>query len=185
MTNEAMPEQPKSKREELIEALELSYVALALNHNNREIAEMLVDRVIAIGWQWHPPKLEEYPDPTPEQEIEFLDRIVSGLPARPVGFKPEQWPDDVRLYDVNSLYPKEYTLRDLSPSSDKFLSDWYPLPEFDNYEIDSEGDVRNRHTKRVLDVVESNGIRYVEVDDDEGCPHILSVEHQLKVVFGI
>ncbi|AYD87279.1 hypothetical protein SEA_TENNO_73 [Arthrobacter phage Tenno] len=50
----------------------------------------------------------EAPDPTSEQEVEFLDRIVSGLPARPVGFKPEQWPDDVRLFDVNSLYPTEY-----------------------------------------------------------------------------
>ncbi|ALY08670.1 hypothetical protein CAPNMURICA_70 [Arthrobacter phage CapnMurica] len=65
-------------------------------------AGMLVRRIVKEGWS------PAYPDPTSEQEVEFLDRIVSGLPARPVGFKPEQWPDDVRLFDVNSLYPTEY-----------------------------------------------------------------------------
>lgn len=154
------------------------------------LAGFMVRRIVKEGWS------PAYPDPTPEQEVEFLDRIIAGLPADAIvrphpsheGIADIVFPEGVKLFDVASLYPEEY-LKPANPDGvhvyRKFESDWYPLPDFVNYEINSEGDVRNKHTHRVLDVVESNGVKYVEVDDNEGFPHILSVSHQLKVVFGI
>lgn len=154
------------------------------------LAGFMVRRIVKEGWS------PAYPDPTPEQEVEFLDRIISGLPAEAIvrphpaheGIADIVFPEGVKLIDVGSLYPKDYTLP-ANPDGvhvyRKFQSDWYPVPDFANYEINSEGDIRNRHTHRVLDVVESNGVKYVEVDDNEGFAHILSVSHQLKVVFGI
>ncbi|AXH46729.1 hypothetical protein QCN35_gp68 [Arthrobacter phage Synepsis] len=104
------------------------------------------------------------PDPTPEQEIEILNRLASGLPMIPAG---------VKLYDVNSLYPTE------------FFSDWYPITNFDDYEVNSGGQVRNRHNQHILDYEPSSSGKYVKMRNDKGEQLIISVDDILNQVFGI
>jgi hypothetical protein len=122
-----------------------------------------------------------FPDPTPAEEIEFIDRIISGLPANAVVVRPHDWhegiadvifPTGVKLYDVASKHPKE------------FFSDWYRVPAYDNYEINSAGEVRNRWTRRVLEVAEQGGEQYVEMHDKEGFAHDINVRYIKEQVFG-
>lgn len=183
MTNEVTPEQPKSKRDELVDALELDYVGMALYHKNRAIAERIVDRVIQAGWQWHPPKLEDIDLdhnrvalPTPEQEVDILDRIVHGLPV----------PEGVKLYDVASLYPQEVVILPPSktPTFEEAANTWVRVPNFDNYEVNCLEEVRNRFTRRTLDFEKNMNGKYVEMHDKEGFAHYVSVEHIVNEVFG-
>ncbi|QXO13228.1 HNH endonuclease [Arthrobacter phage DevitoJr] len=108
-------------------------------------------------------RIIEFPDPTPEQEIEFLDRIIAGLPMIPEG---------VKLYDVNSLYPTE------------FFSDWYQIPNFDAYEINSGGQVRHRSNKVILDYESLPG-KWIRLRNNGGEFQIVSVDDLLNTVFGI
>lgn len=118
--------------------------------------------------------LPEYPDPTPEQEIDIMDRIIHGLPMRTLVIPHESHEGiaDVVLYDVASKHPKE------------FFSDWYRVPAYDNYEINSAGEVRNRWTRRVLEVAEQGGEQYVEMHDKEGFAHDINVRYIKEQVFG-
>ncbi|ALY09045.1 hypothetical protein GORDON_70 [Arthrobacter phage Gordon] len=121
------------------------------------------------------------PDPTPEQEIEFIDRIIAGLPAEAIvrphpsheGIADILFPNGVKIYDVNSLYPTE------------FFSDWYPITNFDDYEVNSGGQVRNRHNKHILDYEPSSSGKYVKMRNDKGEQLIISVDDLLNQVFGI
>lgn len=201
MTNEVMPEPRKSKRDELVDALVLNYVSMATHHSNRAIAERIVDRVIQAGWQWHPPKLEDFDLDfnkvalSPEQEIDVVDRIISGLPvaylkpANPEG-NYEYGVQSAKLYDVASLHPQEVKIVDVvsaypEPSTKYLENDWVRLPDFDNYEINALGTIRNRWTRRVLETAtEGNGGKYVEMHDKEGFAHYVSVDNQVKIVFG-
>ncbi|ASR84086.1 hypothetical protein SEA_TEACUP_74 [Arthrobacter phage Teacup] len=124
----------------------------------------------------------DFPDPTPEQEIEFLDRLVGGLPARHVAFRPEQWPDDVKLYDVASLYPTEYALR-VPEEPTEFFSDWYQIPNYSTYEMNSGGQVRNRSSQVILDYESLPG-KWIRLRSDEGEYKIVSVDELLNEVFG-
>ncbi|QFP95467.1 hypothetical protein SEA_MAKAI_76 [Arthrobacter phage Makai] len=156
----------------------------------RYAADLIAQRIIEAGWQ--PPKVEL----TEEQEVEILDRIVHGLPipeaylvpANPEGnavYKKQRMelppitdePDAFanirgkKLYDVASLHPQEVQV-------------WKRLPDFDNYEINQLGEIRNRFTKRVLDEQDEDGNAYVEMHDKEGFPHIVSVQYQIEKAFG-
>jgi hypothetical protein len=139
------------------------------------LAGYLAERAVKEGWQWHPPKLDDFDLEhnkvalTPHQEIDIMDRIISGLPARVL--TPAN-PDGVYVYDVASKYPKE------------FVSDWYRVPEYDNYEINSAGEIRNRWTRRVLEVAEQGGEQYVEMHDKEGFAHDINVRYVREKVFG-
>jgi hypothetical protein len=52
---------------------------------------------------------------------------------------------------------------------------WIRIPEFENYEINPVGDVRNRFTRRVLDVTVEGSGKYVEMHDKEGFTHFINV----------
>lgn len=150
------------------------------------LAGHLTERVVKEGWQWHPVATEwnldynmvalpEHKDPTPEEEIEFIDRIISGLPARVVGFKASQWPDsiptDVKIVDVASLHPQEVNM-------------WKRIPEYDNYEVNPLGVIRSRWTRRVLEVIEQGGEEYVDMHDKDGYEHTINVRYIKENVFG-
>ncbi|AXC38691.1 hypothetical protein QCN37_gp67 [Arthrobacter phage Tatanka] len=115
------------------------------------------------------------PDPTPEQEIEILNRLASGLPMIPAG---------VKLYDVNSLYPTEYALRDPEEPAKEFFSNWYQISNFDAYEINSGGQVRHRSNKVILGYEAFPG-KWVRLRNNEGEFQIVSVDDLLNTVFGI
>jgi hypothetical protein len=191
MTSEVTPEPHKSKRDELVDALTLDYAGMVMYHKNRAIAERIADRVIQAGWQWHPPKLE------PEQEIEIMDRIISGLPIDRAPFIVEEYMEEqgedllkkyegVRLYDVNSLYPTAYALRDpkKTPTLEEAANTWEPVPEFANYQVNTLGEFRNRFTRRILDFEPNCNGKYVEMHDKDGFAHLVSVDHIVKEVFG-
>lgn len=128
----------------------------------------------------------EYPDPTPEQEIEFIDKIISGLPADAVA----DLPNGVKLYDVNSLYPQEFTPKYKLPherKSDALIAQeptWKRIPEFDNYEMTPLGVIRNRWTKRVLEVAEDGDQKYVAMHDKDGYDHDVNVQFALEKTYG-
>lgn len=136
-------------------------------------AGYLADRAIKEGWQWHPPVLE------PQQEVDMMDRIISGLPTE-------------RLYDVNSLYPREVVVMDvvsklpkitdkpgefanISPRKDvPGAPHWSVIPNYENYEISRDGAVRSKWTKRVLDIEYRNCKSFVEMHDKNGFPDMVS-----------
>lgn len=135
------------------------------------VADILADRIIAGGWV----PIEDFPDeeyPAPTQAVvnDVMDRIISGLPTRVL--TPAN-PDGVHAYDmVSKHYPKE------------FISDWHRIPDFDNYEINTAGEVRSRWTKRVLEVTENGGEKYVDMHDKDGFEHIINVRYVREKVFG-
>lgn len=174
----------KAKRDELVDAIIDLCVNDALTKDQQhELAVGIVDIVIQKGWQWHPV------NPIVEEEIDMIDRIISGLPPRPT-YQSLQWPPhgsvavvephpshegiaDVKLYDVNSLYPQE-------------VSNWTRIPTWDNYEINGLGQVRNRWTKRILDYVDDgeDNEDYVEMHDKEGYTHMCHVGYLKEQTFG-
>ncbi|QGZ17282.1 hypothetical protein SEA_GIANTSBANE_78 [Arthrobacter phage Giantsbane] len=121
---------------------------------------------------------------TPNQELDLVERIISGLPPRPE-YKSLQWPplgtvvvepdleEGVKLYDVNSLYPQE-------------VANWTRIPTWDNYEINGLGQVRNRWTKRILDYVDDgeDNEDYVEMHDKEGYSHMCHTGYLKEQTFG-
>ncbi|UUG69316.1 hypothetical protein SEA_SCIENCEWIZSAM_74 [Arthrobacter phage ScienceWizSam] len=107
------------------------------------LAGFMVRRIVKEGWS------PAYPDPT-----------------------PEQWPDGVKLYDVNSLYPTE------------FFSDWYQIPNYSTYEMNSGGQVRNRSSETILDYESLPG-KWIRLRSDEGEYKIVSVDELLNEVFGV
>ena len=137
---------------------------------SRYIAKLIAERIIDSGWQ--PPQVEL----TDAQAVDIVERIIEGRPLPEAYGKPAN-PEGTaiyrkQLYDVNSLNPQP------------FVSDWYRIPEFDNYEIRTNGEIRNRFTKRPLDVTVDGGVKYVEMHDKDGFPHYVSVDHQVQQVFG-
>ena len=134
---------------------------------SRYIAKLIAERIVEAGWT--PPKVEL----TEEEEVELVDRIIHGLPVK---FQPNKpvldvvtLPNGVQLVDVVSAHPH---------------TNWKRIPDFDNYEIDQLGNVRNRFTRRIIETTDEGGVTYVEMHDKEGFPHIVSVAHQVQVVFG-
>jgi len=143
--------------------------------------------------------------PTPEQEVEFLDRIVSGLPVDRTPFIVEEYMEEkgeeIKLYDVASLYPTEYALRDVTVvdvvSAYPKLTDeqmanalkeaaemWTRIPDFDNYEVNALGDIRSRWTKRMIEVAHQGGEKYVNMHDKDGYAHDVNVRYVVEKVFG-
>jgi hypothetical protein len=127
--------------------------------------------------------LKDYLDRTPEQEIDMMDRIISGLPVYDVGrlhpvevkFNPpiteETWANvqKLELVDVASAHP---------------TITWERIPNFDNYEINQLGMVRSRWTKRELDVSKDGDAEYVDMHDKDGFSHIVNVGYIKEQVFG-
>jgi hypothetical protein len=126
------------------------------------LASYLAERVVKEGWQWHPPKLEDFDLEhnkvvlTPHQEIDMMDRIISGLP--------------VKLYDVNSLHPQEVDI-------------WKQIPDFENYEANPIGAVRSKWTKRVLEETDVDGQTMVEMHDKDGYPHEVNIRYVVEKTF--
>ena len=153
-------------------------------------------------------RVVEFPDPTPDQAKEIMDRIVSGLPveylkpANPLG--NYNYPKDVRteqeepikLYDVASLYPQEVFVTDIVSAYPKLTNEqmanalkesaemWERIPEFDNYEVNALGDIRSRWTKRTLEVAHQGGEKYVNMHDKDGYAHDINVRYVVEKVFG-
>ncbi|UTN91632.1 HNH endonuclease [Arthrobacter phage Trustiboi] len=168
MTNEAMPQPHKVVRFPIYD-----------KNTNQELNEFLE---IDVKTFFEGPRglarrcrIIQFPDPTPEQEIEILNRLASGLPMIPAG---------VKLYDVNSLYPTEYALRDPEEPAKEFFSDWYQIPNFDAYEINSGGQVRHRSNKVILGYETLPG-KWIRLRTNEGEFQIVSVDDLLNTVFGI
>ncbi|UYL88267.1 hypothetical protein SEA_LILHUDDY_78 [Arthrobacter phage LilHuddy] len=126
---------------------------------------------------------------TPNQELDLIERVISGLPPRPT-YHSMQWPPpgsvavvephpshegiaDIKLIDVASLHPQE-------------VANWTRIPTWDNYEINGLGQVRNRWTKRILDYVDDgeDNEDYVEMHDKEGYTHMCHVGYLKEQTFG-
>lgn len=156
----------KLKRDELVELINTTEGF----HLTAHAADLIADRIIAGGWvpiEDFPD--EEYPAPTQAEVNDVMERIISGLPARVL--TPAN-PDGVHIYDVASLHPRE------------FVSDYHRIPDFDNYEVNTAGEIRNRWTKRVLEVAEQGGEQYVEMHDKQGFNHDVNVRYVREKVFG-
>jgi hypothetical protein len=145
----------------------------AIRHDDDEKALILVDEITKAGWV----PIEDFPDDfdldynhvaLPEVN-DIMSRIIHGLPERVL--TPAN-PDGVHVYDVVSKHPKE------------FFSDWYRVPEYDNYEINSAGVIRNRWTRRELDITENGGEQYVDMHDKDGFEHTINVRYVREKVFG-
>lgn len=153
-------------------------------------ARRVAARIVAAGWQWHPPTLSA------DEEVDLVDRIISGLPPRAVSPKvkldlPEEYtkpanPEGPAVYkrqkldipegliDVASLHPVE-------------LNTWTRIPTWDNYEINLLGDVRSRWTKRTLEDetdITDEGERYVQMHDKDGFSHLCHVKYLMEQTFG-
>jgi len=164
----------KLKREELAKMImDLSKTSWfeAIRHDDDEKALILVDEIVKAGWA------PVYPDLTAFQEIEIMDCIVAGLPARviqpanPNGnvvYKKQK----VEFVDISSPHPEEAT-------------NWTRIPDFDNYEINGLGIIRSRWTKRALEVSEYGGQEYVDMHDKDGFSHDVNVGFIKEQVFGI
>jgi hypothetical protein len=169
----------------------------AIRHDDDEKALILVDEIIELGWV----PIEDFPDdelPVPTQPVvnDIMERIISGLPERVL--KPANPEGHAvypmgKLYDVASLHPVEVDLNELAKSGAyhfsshkprEFVSDYHRIPDFDNYEINSFGEIRNRWTKRVLEVTENCGEDYVDMHDKDGFEHTINVRFVREKVFG-
>ncbi len=197
MTSEAMPAPLNAKEAKLMTAIADELMKISVNITPGScmyFAGYLARRVVKEGWQWHP---SEFPDPTPAQEKEIINRIISGLPMEYV--KPtnpngnavyEKEPK--KLYDVNSLHPEEFKLTPNMKLTHERKSEeliaaansWRRIPEFDNYEITPLGVIRNRWTKRVLEVAEDGGQKYVAMHDKDGFDHDVNVSFVIEKVYG-
>jgi hypothetical protein len=160
------------------------------------MADCIAERIIELGWV----PIEDFPDeelPASTQAVVngVMERIISGLPERVL--KPANPEGNAvypkgKLYDVASLHPVEVNLKDLAKSGEyhissqprEFVSDYYRIPDFDNYEINSFGEIRNRWTKRVLEVTENCGEDYVDMHDKNGFEHTINVRYVREKVFG-
>ncbi len=175
MTNEVTPE-PLENEVKADIIMELATKFNLTLPNAAGVLEFFLDK------GWNPPVLTEFdidfnhvalPYPTayalrtPEEEIDIMDRIISGLPARVL--TPAN-PDGVHIYDVASLHPKEVNL-------------WKRIPEFENYEANPFGVVRNRWTRRVLDVARIGDQESVEMHDKDGFPHELNIRYIVEKTF--
>jgi hypothetical protein len=164
----------KKKREELAKLImELSKTSWfeSIRHDDDEKALILVDEIAKAGWV----PIEDFPDDfdldynhvaLPEVD-DIMSRIIHGLPARVL--TPAN-PDGVHIYDVVSKHPQGVDL-------------WKRIPEFDNYEANPFGVVRNRWTRRVLDVARIGDQESVEMHDKDGFPHELNIRYIIEKTF--
>lgn len=151
------------------------------------LAGYLAERAVKEGWQWHPPKLDDFDLEhnkvalTPHQEIDMMDRIISGLPVDSIVVRPHPdhagiadivFPDGVEIYDVASLHPQ-------------VINKWERIPTWDNYEANvALGLIRNRWTKRTLEPVSDgeDNEDYVEMHDKDGFAHFCHVPYIIEQV---
>jgi hypothetical protein len=61
---------------------------------------------------------------------------------------------------------------------------WQRIPGFDNYEINPLSVVRSRWTRRVLEVDEQGGEKYVDMHDKDGFSHMVNLRYIKEQVFG-
>jgi len=187
MTNEATPKQHKVVRFPIYD-----------KNTNQELHEFLE---IDVETFFEGPRglarrcrIVEFPDPTPEQEIDIIDRIIHGLPVNAIAIPHpshegiadivEEYMEEkgkelqgnlhdlgVKLYDVASLHPVE-------------LNAWTRIPEFDNYEVNPLGMVRSRWTKRELEVATIGDEKSVEMHDKDGFSHEVNIRLIMEWTFG-
>lgn len=164
MTNEVTKEQ----REALSKAI---YSTPGFRQTDY-MADCIAERVIELGWT--PPFSVDDIDLdhnkvvlTPDEEIEVVDRIISGLNIPIKGRQDFGLPELVKI-DATS-----------------FVNDWTRIPTWDNYEINTSGAVRNRWTKRELDKETLQGDpNYVEMHDSQGFTHTVHIPYLMEQVFG-
>lgn len=135
-----------------------------------------------------------FPEPTPEQEVEFIDRIIAGQPMLPLlssieeGFMEEvgaaiqkMYKESVPKSSISIVFPDGTPI----PSAPrKMVVHWHRIPRFDNYEINMYGEIRNRFTRRVLELEKTMTGKYVDMHDKDGFPHLVCVDHIVKEMFG-
>lgn len=149
------------------------------------LAGYLAERTVKEGWK---PPVNEL---TPEEEVDLMDRIISGLPvaytqpANPEG-NYKYGVQKAVLHNVTSLHPQEIVLTDVTVLHPQVVNDWDRIPTWDNYEINRLGFVRNRWTKRVLEFVNDgeDNEQYVEMHDKEGFTHFCHIPYLLEQTFG-
>lgn len=181
MESNGIPVPLDEKQAKLMSALADELTQRSINITPGSImyfAGYLAERVVKEGWT------PSYPDPTPEQEVEIMDRIVSGLPMRPITDRPGDFANisSGRLpIDRTPFIVEEY----MEEQGEKLnlANVWKRIPEFDNYEVSPLGVIRSRWTKRVLDQTLSGSFMYVDMHDKDGNPHLVSVEHIVTSVF--
>jgi hypothetical protein len=133
--------------------------------------------------------VEDTPVLTSDQEVDLVERIISGLPPRP-SYQALQWPKpgSVAAMDLNAS-PEgivEVKLIDVASLHPTVVNDWTRIPTWDNYEINGLGQVRNRWTKRILDYVDDgeDNEDYVEMHDKEGYTHMCHIGYLKEQTFG-
>jgi hypothetical protein len=218
--SKGIPVPLNEKQSKLMSAIADELTKISINITPGTImyfAGALAERVVKEGWQWHPVAteinldynrvaLKEYPDPTPEQEIEIIDRVISGLPMLPVDNTPfiveeymeemgekiemEMVESDVKFMGKSDLHLMDEVymangvkLVDVNSLYPYVINEWVRVPEFDNYEINiTLGLVRSRWTKRVLDIAEQGGESYVDMHDKEGHSHDVNIRYIIEQV---
>jgi hypothetical protein len=128
----------------------------------------------------------DLPELTAAQEIDIMDRIISGLPARYT-----QSAEGTVVYKkklVDSAFsdgePIPEEAEQMVQAYKEATHMWERIPDFDNYEINPLGVIRSRWTKRVLEVSEDGGQAYVDMHDKDGFSHIVNVSFIKEQVFG-
>lgn len=152
------------------------------------LSAYLVERTVKEGWK---PPVKEL---TPEEEVDLMDRIISDLPvaytqpANPEGNYEYKKPalSDV-LVDRTPFIVEEY-MEDKgeeikTPTFHEAANTWVRVPNFDNYEVNCLAEVRNRFTRRILELEKNINGKYVEMHDKQGFAHYVSVDHIVKEAF--
>lgn len=163
------------------------------------MADVIAERIVELGW------VPTVPELTPEQEVDIMDRVISGLPERllkavnPEGNAVCRKPTNLEL---SIMYEKQgvtfnppitdetwdnvqkLTTEQMGKALIEASNMWERIPEFDNYEINPLGVIRSRWTKRTLDVSEDGGQEYVDMHDKDGFSHIVNVSFVKEQVFG-
>jgi hypothetical protein len=123
--------------------------------------------------------------PTPEQEKEMIDRIISGLPPRNdiwdfMLAKDSTVTQNVQLCDVSSKYP-EFTADDLE--FNQIADGWRPIPGFSKYEMSKYQMIAHASTGTSVAIIKGGRVDNVLLENDEGVVKRMSVKHLFEKTF--
>jgi hypothetical protein len=144
--------------------------------------------------------------PTPEQELEVLDRIVHGLPPKPAGFwesiadfkRPPSAhftlgrdgtltqnvkPEEVEFVDIVSKYPKDWEEAIDYNRVALRVDKWRPIPGYSKYEMSTYKAIAEKATGKSVSIVKGGRFDNALLSNDDGVNKRVHIDFLFKKTF--